>query len=148
MLLDIYYIKSYISSWNIREKSFDDTMFDFLELFVRVRDERGICRIIRYIEHTCRLCLRFRRNRPITIQGAHDAIKFIKFSIWLQVSLNLAFSLCNSITAIIGVLHLTYQSYRISSMFLLPYIIREAAVPVPKKFSCNFAMQNMQIPPN
>ena len=83
-----------------------------------------------------------------SFQGAHDAIKFIKFSIWLQISLNLAFHLCNSITAIIGVLHLTYQSYRICSMFLLPYIIREAAVPVPKKFSCIFAMQNMQIQPN
>ena len=34
MLLDIYYIKSYISSWKIREKSFNDTMLDFLELFV------------------------------------------------------------------------------------------------------------------
>ena len=73
MLLDIYYIKSYISSWNIREKSFNDTMFDFLEHFVQIRDERGICRIIRYIEHACRLYLRFRRDRPIAIEGAHES---------------------------------------------------------------------------
>ena len=101
-------------SWNIREKSFHDTMWttDSMNFLFRLEtNEVFVGSFIWYIRYTVYrtyqtyygVCLRFRRDQPIASRSSW-CNKFHEI-LHMDYRLNLAFYLCNSITTNIGALH-------------------------------------------